>query len=194
MKNIAIVLGFAPWIVFAVIAGPSTWAWAALAAFVCSLVTAVPPWVRTRRTNVLDVTGLVFFALLAVAPLLLAPASLQYLEDRAQLLSSVVLVVVVFGGLLAGRPFTEYYARQSTPREYWHSPTFRRINRVLTLVWGLVFVVGAVSNALVLTGASSDVFTWVVPALAIVVGVKITAWYPDHASRETATPAPVPQP
>jgi intracellular septation protein A len=189
MKSASVFLGFAPWIVFSVIAGPSTWMWAALAALVCSLIISVPTWVRTRSTNVLEVVGLAFFAALTVAALVLDRADLMFLEENAQLLSSLVLVVVVFGGLLVGRPFTEYYARQTTPREYWGNATFRHINRVLTLVWGGVFVVNALSDLLVRFGGSSDVFTWVLPAVAVVAGIKITVWYPDHASSQEDAPA-----
>lgn len=191
MKNATILLGFAPWIAFGIIAGPSTWAWAALAAFACSLIGAVPPWLRTHSTSVLDVVGLVFFAGLTVAALVLDRSDLAFLEDHAQLLSSLVLVVVVFGGLLVGHPFTVYYAKQTTPREYWGNPTFTHINRVLTLVWGLVFVLSAACNAVVLVGGSSDLFTWVLPTVAVVAGIKITMWYPDHASPPDTTPSAV---
>ncbi len=189
MKSASVFLGFAPWIVFGVVAGPSTWVWAALAALACSLIIAVPTWIRTRSTSVLDVVGLAFFAALVVAALVLDRADLQVLEDHAQLLSSLVLVVVVFGGLLAGHPFTEYYARQTTPQEYWGTATFRHVNRVLTLVWGVVFLVNAASNAAVLAGASSDVFTWVLPALVVVAAIKITIWYPDHAVPSDPAPS-----
>ena len=45
----------------------------------------------------------------------------------------IVLVVLV---LVPVMPFTEQYARQSTPRAYWASPTFKKINRVLSVAWG----------------------------------------------------------
>jgi hypothetical protein len=182
MKNAAFFLGFAPWIVFAVVAGPSTWIWAAWAALVTAVVVAVPPWVQTRRTNVLDVVGIVFFALLALASFVLDRADLRILEDRAQLLSSVVLVLIVFGGLAVRRPFTEYYAKMSVPREYWDSPSFRHINTVISLVWGLVFVVTALCDAAVMWGASSDLFNWFIPVVAVVAAIKFTLRYPDHAA------------
>jgi hypothetical protein len=37
-------------------------------------------------------------------------------------------------------PFTEQYARESVPRQFWDSPRFKRINRQLTALWGWVFV------------------------------------------------------
>ena len=119
MQRMGVFLGFVPWVVFSVVSRPSTWEWAALAALVCSLILVVPGWRQTRSMSILDATGLVFFAVMAVLALVLDHAVLQPLEDRAQLLSSVVIALVAFGSLAAGRPFTEYYARQTTPREYW---------------------------------------------------------------------------
>jgi uncharacterized membrane protein len=181
VQKAAIFLGFVPWIVFSVVAGPSTWMWAALAAFLCSLILSVPSWRSTRSISVLDAAGLVFFGVLVVLALVLDRATLQPIEDRAQLLSSVVIALVALGSLAVGRPFTEYYARQQTPREYWNSPTFKQINRVITAVWGLVFVLNALCDAAVAyLGVTSDVFNWVVPVVAIVAAVKFTDWYPDH--------------
>jgi uncharacterized membrane protein len=183
VQKAAVFLGFVPWIVFSLVAGPSTWMWAALAALLCSLILSVPSWRSTRSIGVLDAAGLVFFGVLVVLALVLPRATLQPIEDRAQLLSSIVIAVVALGSLAVGRPFTEYYARQQTPREYWNSPTFKQINRVITAVWGLVFVLNALCDVAVASfGASSDVFNWVVPIVAIVAAVKFTGWYPDHVT------------
>jgi uncharacterized membrane protein len=183
MQRMGVFLGFVPWIVFSVVSGPSTWEWAALAALACSLILVVPEWRRTHSMSVLEATGLVFFAVMAVLALVLDRATLAPLEDRAQLLSSVVIALVAFGSLAAGRPFTEYYARQTTPRVYWHSPDFRRINRVLTAVWGGVFVINALCDVAVgYLGGGPDVLNWVVPVIVIVAAVKFTSWYPDHVT------------
>ena len=190
MQKAAIITGFAPWIVFAVIAGPSSWMYAALTALICSLVLAVPEWRRNHSMSVLNIAGIVFFAVLVVLALVLDRAALQPIEDRAQLISSVVIALVAIGSLAVGRPFTEYYARQSTPREHWESPPFKRINRVLTLVWGAVFVFNALCDLLVATsGASPDLLNWVLPVVAIVAAVKFSEWYPDHAMGGSDAPA-----
>ncbi len=191
MTKSSVFLGFAPWIIFDVVAGPSTWIWAAVAALAASLILALPDWRRAREIGVLDAAGLVFFAVLVVLAFVLNRSDLQILEDRAQLLSSVVIAVVAFGSLAVGHPFTEYYARQTTPREYWGNLTFRQINRVLTLVWGVVFVVNALCDvAVAFWGASPDVFNWVLPIVLIVAAVKFTDWYPDHATGDAVEAAP----
>ncbi|GAA4896198.1 hypothetical protein [Actinomycetospora straminea] len=186
MQKLAIFLGFVPWIVFSVIAGPSTWTWAALAALACTLVLAVPDWRRYRAISALDAAALVFFAVLVVLALVLDRAALQPIEDRAQLLSSVVIALVAFGSLAVGRPFTAFYAKKEAPQEVWNTPTFRKINRVLTALWGGVFLLNALCDLAVVSGASTDLFNWVIPVVAIVVAVKITGWYPEHVRDQVA--------
>jgi hypothetical protein len=38
--------------------------------------------------------------------------------------------------LIPVMPFTERFARPSTPKAYWASPTFKKINRVISAGWG----------------------------------------------------------
>lgn len=183
MPKLSIFLGFAPWIAFTVISGPSTLVWASLTALVLTVALAVPPWRRTGSVGVLDAGGIAFFAIFTVLTLVLDAGVLQTLEDRAQLISGAAITLISLVSLLAGRPFTEYYARQSTPREYWTSPVFRRINRVLTGVWTGVFALMAVLDLVVaVEPAASHVLNWVVPALLVVGAVRFTEWYPDHVT------------
>ena len=76
-------------------------------------------------------------------------------------------------------PFTEQYARESTPRAYWGSPTFKTINGVLSLAWGVAITVMGLANIAVsalglrATSVSSDglpklFLNWIVPAPASV--------------------------
>ena len=46
---------------------------------------------------------------------------------------------------LAGRPFTESYAREKTPAALWHTAGFRAVNRRISAVWGLAFLAGTIS-------------------------------------------------
>lgn len=60
------------------------------------------------------------------------------------------LSAIGFGSLLVV-PFTEQYARESVPRQFWSSPQFKPINRHLTTMWALVFA--AMVPAHVIAGA-----------------------------------------
>jgi hypothetical protein len=183
MQKMSVVLGFAPWIAFAVLSGPSTWEWAAVTAVVLTVALAVPDWRRSRELGVLDAGSMTFFGILTVLALALDRSDMQWLENRAQLISGIALTAIAVGSLLVRRPFTEHYARQSVPREYWDQPQFRRINVVITAVWAGVFALQALCDLVVLAlPNASDLFNWVLPTLLLVAAIKFTMWYPDHAT------------
>ncbi|WP_240802440.1 hypothetical protein [Streptomyces sp. A0642] len=170
---------FAPWIIFDVIAAPSTWEFAALAGLVASVVLNLPD-LRRGSFKVLEVAGIAFFAVLSLLALFLDRQDLLWLERYAQVLSSSVIAVVALGSL-AFVPFTEQYARETTPREVWGSPAFRHANRVLTLLWGGVFVATALLGLLAVhTSSGADWFNWVIPAALLVLAVRFTERYPDR--------------
>ncbi|MEU6240852.1 hypothetical protein [Streptomyces sp. NPDC047024] len=183
----SVFLSFAPWIIFGVVASPSTWEYAALAALVASLLLAAQDLLH-GRIRVLDVTGIVFFAVLAVLALALSRDELLWVETYAQVISNGLVAVVALGSLLAD-PFTAQYARESTPRQYWDSPVFKHINMVLTAVWGLAFALMTLFTWLAIRFPDQDDwFNWVVPIALLVGAVRFTQWYPDRykASRTAA--------
>ncbi|MEU9234014.1 hypothetical protein [Streptomyces subrutilus] len=183
-RRTGILLGFAPWIIFDVVASPSTWKFAAFAALIASLVLNLPD-LRRGSVKVLEITGMVFFAVMSVLALVLDRDDLLWLETYAQTLSSGVIAAVALASL-AFTPFTEQYARESVPPQYWGTPLFRRTNRVLTAVWGAVFVLIAIAGLIAAeSGHHGDWFNWVIPVVLLVVAIRITAWYPEHV-RSTA--------
>ncbi|MEE4496294.1 hypothetical protein [Streptomyces sp. BE230] len=170
---------FAPWIIFDIIAGPSTWEYAALAGLVAAVVLNLPD-IRRGSFKVLEIAGIAFFAVLSVLALFLDRQDLLWLERYAQVLSSGVIAVVALGSL-AFVPFTEQYARETTPREVWDSPVFRHVNRVLTLVWGGVFVATALLGLLAVhTSSGSDWYNWIIPVVLLVLAVRFTERYPEQ--------------
>jgi hypothetical protein len=179
--------GFVPWIIFWVVAGPSTWEYAAGGALLAALILAIPSGDR-GSIKMLDVVSILFFAALTVAGLILDRSELDWLEDYSQAISSGVLALVVLGSL-AFLPFTEQYARDSVPREHWDSPLFKQVNRLLTLVWGLVFALSAVLGVIAQEmDSGSDWLNWIIPIALIVGAFKFTAWYPEQARAKAGVP------
>ncbi len=183
-------VGFAPWIIFWVVASPSTWEYATLGALIAAVILAIPD-AEKRSLKLLDVTTIAFFAFFSVLAIFLDPADLDWLEDYSQAISSGVLAVIVLGSL-AYVPFTEQYARETTPREVWDRPEFKHVNRQLTLVWGLVFLASAVCG-LIAQGADSastrDWFNWIIPIILIVGAFKYTAKVAGERREEAAANA-----
>ena len=172
-------LGFVPWIIFWVVCGPSTWEYAAGGALLAAVILLIPSRER-GRIKMLDIVSVVFFAALTIAGLVLDRSRLMWLEDYSQAISSGLLALVVLGSL-AFVPFTEQYAREQVPRQYWSTPSFKQINRTLTLVWGLAFALCAVLGIFAQHDRGGSVWlNWIIPIVVVVGAFKFTSWYPDR--------------
>lgn len=171
--------GFVPWIIFWVVSGPSTWEFAAGGAFLAALILLIP----TRehgRIKLLEIVSVLFFGALTIAGLVLDRSRLLWLEEYAQAIASAVLAVVVLGSL-AFTPFTEQYAREQVSQQFWSTPRFKHVNRMLTLVWGLTFAACAVLGVLAQPeNGGSAWLNWIIPIALVAGAFKFTAWYPEH--------------
>lgn len=176
------IVGFTPWIIFWIIAtGPNTWLYGAGAAAAAALVLAIPDVYR-RRPKILDIATIIFFTALTVTGIIANPADGEWIDQYSSVISSTVLGAIALGSLLFV-PFTEQYARETTPKKYWHAQAFTRINRVLTLAWGLAFLGIAVCGLIAIAAPSTSAWSnWVIPILLLVCALKFTRWYPDRAT------------
>lgn len=182
-------IGFVPWIIFWVVASPSTWEWAALAALIAAVVLAAPSVSTPGGVKLLDAGTIAFFALVCLLALFLDRADLDWLEKNAQVISSGALALIAFVSL-GFTPFTEQYARDSAPREMWSTSRFRVLNRQLTLMWGVVFALTAVSGAIALNvDAGHDFFEWILPVILIVGAFKLQMWLVAQARSRGRSPA-----
>ena len=82
------------------------------------------------------------FALIAVLGFTLGKADDRWLATWGGAGVGIVLGLIILA-LVPVMPFTEQFARETTPQAYWASPTFKKINRVLSAAWGVaIFAVG----------------------------------------------------
>jgi hypothetical protein len=142
-----LVWSFSPWLVFLLASRFVSFSGAVVLGFVAAIVVLVRA-ASERRAHLLDVASFCYFVALAVALAAVHPAHIGTWSRYAQLGSHLVLTVLILGSILVRRPFTESYARLSTPKELWHTRQFRQINRRISGVWGLAFLAGDVSLAL----------------------------------------------
>ena len=103
------------------------------------------------HVHVLDGASLAYFAGLAALVVATRPTDLDHWAAYAQAGSHLVLMTIVWGSILIGRPFTEAYARETTPQEYWDTWEFHQTNMRISAAWGAAFVVGFVSLVLAAT-------------------------------------------
>ena len=82
------------------------------------------------------------------------PSNIATWGRYAQAVAHGSLTLIVFGSILIGRPFTELYAREQAPERVWKTAAFHDLNRRLSAVWGLAFLVGTIS--LIIAGSQDS--------------------------------------
>jgi hypothetical protein len=178
-------VGFVPWIIYWVVAdGPSTWMFGAICAVLSALILGVSAGRGGPR--VLEVVTIVFFVAVTVAGMVVGAQDRDLMDTYATTLSAGVLAAMALGSL-PFVPFTEQYAPASAPRHEWEKAAFRRTNRVLTLMWALVFALIAVLGYVAVKAPSTIDWTKaVIPIVVIVGALGMTQIYPERA-REKAS-------
>jgi len=173
-------IGFVPWIIYWVVAdGPSTWMFGAICAVVAALILGVSAGRGGPR--LLEVVTIVFFVSVTVAGMIVGAQDRDWMDSYATTLSAGALAAMALGSL-AFVPFTEQYAPDSAQRQEWEQAAFRRTNRVLTLMWALVFALIAVLGYVaVMAPQTVDWTKAVIPIVVIVGAFGMTQIYPDRA-------------
>jgi hypothetical protein len=135
---------FSPWLAF-LLATRVTSLYGAVTAGVVVATIITGRAITRRRLHLLDAAGLGYFAALGALLVTIHPAHLDYWSRYAQAGSHTALTLIVFGSILIGHPFTESYARETTPAAFWHTREFHAVNRRISAVWGMAFLAGTVS-------------------------------------------------
>ena len=172
-----ILLGFAPFILFALLTNVSD-SLALWVAFAAAFAIGIRDFATTRILRVLDVGSTVLFGLLAIYAGFIQPSlSLQ----AVRLVIDCGLLLIAAGSMTIGNPFTLQYAREQTPPEFWHTPVFIRTNYIITAVWALSFLVTTAADAAATFNKrfplSLDIGTGLA---ALALAVIFTARYPLH--------------
>ena len=174
-----ILLGFAPFIVFALLDSRLGVVPALGAAAVLSAVVLLRDWlVRKRTVKLLELGTLLLFGGLALYAI---ATHAEWSLVAVRLRVDAGLLIVVLASMAMRQPFTLQYAKEQVPQEVWKHPSFMKINNLLTAVWAVAF------GLMVL----SDVAMVYLPAIPLSVGVAVTVvaiagaiwftvWYPKR--------------
>lgn len=163
-----LLVGASPWILFGTLAGIFGYDIAAAGALVASLGLNLRHW-KHGRLMIFEAASLGFFALSVVAS---HGFGSPLVATHGLAFAHLCLGLVAWGSLAAGVPFTLQYARDAVAPETARTPLFRQTNRVLTAVWGAVFLaVAATALAAPKTGI-------LVAPFAHGGGVAFSLWFP----------------
>ena len=149
-----------------------------------AILTSHPVW----PPKIINTCSLVLFALTAVLGFTLGKNDDRWLATWGGAGVGLVLGLVILV-LVPVIPFTEQFARESVPQAEWSSPTFKKINRVLSTGWGVaIFGIGlsrvaaAAINGHTTRRLPDILFGLVVPGVIILYMLKFSKSYPDRVT------------
>ena len=148
-----LVLGFVPFILFAVLMGisPDVALWAAFAA---AFTLGMRSFLDTQVLKTLDAGSTVLFGLLALYKGFVQP-SLSF--GSVLLAVDGGLLAIMIASLLWHEPFTLQYAREQVARDEWDTALFLRTNYVVTGVWVAALALMTAADAVATFAAAISV-------------------------------------
>jgi hypothetical protein len=176
-------VGLSPWIVYSVVEGKHRLELSAAIALGTAVAVMFLNWIRGGKPKMLEYTDVAYFAALAIVVALAGASTHRWLELWGGEVANVALLVIALGSILVRSPFTLPYAREDTPREYWHAPEFLRVNYQIAWVWVLAFAIEAASGCygdLVLKNSNNIWTGWIIQTLPLIIAAQFTIWYPNR--------------
>jgi hypothetical protein len=172
-----ILLGFAPFIAFALLTGLSV-SLALWVAFATAFALAIRDFAATKTIRVLDAGSTILFGILALVAGFIAPdLSMQ----AVRLVVDAGLLLIAIASIVIGNPFTLQYARDQTARELWNEPRFIRANYVITAVWTLAFAAMTAADAEATFNRRFPLALDIAAGLvALAIAILFTARYPAY--------------
>ncbi len=162
-----------PWLLFTVVAEHGTLKLASIGALLIAIWIA-RPGIQAGNPKVLELGAVVTFAAFTAASFMVDPSIAHWLERYARAIAAGLLALIAFSSLLAV-PFTEQYAREKVPSQYWNSPKFKAINRRLTTIWALTFAAMVpfhIAAGAINSRPTNILFNWVTPFVLVFVAMK----------------------
>ena len=176
-----VILGFAPFIAFALLTrvtgvAASLWAAAAIAA-----ARAARHYFAGRSLKILEIGSAVLFGLAALS------VSLTQSAWSLPIVRAIVdagLLAIVLLSIAVRQPFTLQYAREQVPPEVQASPLFFKVNVAISAVWGLAFTVSLIADLAMEYAPGAPLWLDIAAIVAALVGaVRFTQWYPKRVRK-----------
>lgn len=163
-------LAFAPFVGFALVEKPFGVVPGLVAAALISIALLLRDRLQGQRElNLLEAGSAVMFSVLA--GLAFSQGGEAWSLWRVRLWVDGGLLLIVLGGIAAGRPFTLHHARRQVSPALARSARFLRANNVLSGAWALAFAVLVAADALMVLRPGTPVQV----AVGLTVGALLAA-------------------
>ena len=177
-----LVVGFAPFILFAFLSRLSA-DLALWIAFAAAFVVTIRDFVESPSLRLLDGVSLALFGILALWRGFVAP---ELSLSAVRTIVDAGLCLAIFISLLRRRPFSLEYANRDSKGHHWPPPVFLRVNRMISLVWGLTFAVMALADGAVTFLSASFYLGIAVNVATLCFAITFTLRYPALAAERQA--------
>jgi hypothetical protein len=175
-----LILGFAPFILFALLSRLSA-DLALWTAFAAAFVVTIRDFVERPLLRLLDGVSLALFGLLALGRGFVAP-DLPLTAVRT--IVDCVMGLAIALSMLRRQPFSLQYASADTGGRVWPLPLFLRVNYVISAAWAAAFAAMTLADAAV-TFAAVPLYVGVaVSVIAVGAAVTLTLRYPGRAASQ----------
>ena len=171
-------LTFAPWIVYGFASGFKHWRVASGGGLILCIVSLALAARGGRSIKLMDWTTLTFFAIASV--LTSGIRSTTFPVYNAVVVWSC-FAIAAWSSVIVGRPFTEVYARENAPPEFWNNPVFVRLNLIMTLVWCSLMTVniGFAAIGVIIGGKlAPPLFGFAMPTALLICGFIFNSHFP----------------
>lgn len=180
-----LIMAFAPWLAFLIIAHGSLFR--LKLGLIIALVLSIGMGIARLHRGVILWVGLVFFT---SATLDVVVFDNMWIVKYMGIIASGVLAISTWLTVIFKKPFTMDYAKEHTDPSLWNSQMFISTNMILTSAWGMAFTI----NAFLAWGKMEHFilpeFGYELISYTFLIGTAaFTSWYPGYA-RRTAINSP----
>lgn len=177
-----ILLGFSPFIIFAIVSNVSI-SLACWLAFAAGFAVGIRTFLQKREIRLLDAGSIVLFGGLAVISgvLTLEPSLVRLVINGG-------LMLIVLASLAAKKPFTLPYAKETTPPPIWDLPIFLQVNTTISAAWGAAFGVMTAADLAAFLGFLSLPLDIAIGLLALIAAIVFSVRYPGIVRKRFGLP------
>lgn len=173
----AFIQSFLPWILYFILAGHAQQQ-LDTAIIVAAITSIIFEFKGLKKGFILSWGTLLFFIFMFVAVILFKS---RWIANYAWIFSNGALALIAWGSILIREPFTIQYAKEQVSKDKWQHPLFIKINYLLTIVWGLIFLMGIGLHIvriyyLIPNGWIYELISYV----PLIFGIWFTSWFPTY--------------
>jgi len=180
MNFLKLILSFAPWIAFLIIAHGSLYR-LKVGLLVAAALTVVMAVTKLHRGVIMWV-GIAFFICATVA---VVGFENMWTARYMGILANGALALGTWLTLAMGKPFTLEYARDHADPSIWNSPSFVRTNYIIAIAWGAVFTAGTALAWVKTQDTGYSELTLELTNYSLMLSCVIfTNWYPAQVKRQ----------